>query len=63
MLARLYVEALLIDSVLADAVWELWDAGVFTDSEATQAWVRVAYDGWNAPESRHSPDMVVSDCL
>ena len=51
MLVRLYVEALLIDSVLADAVWELWYAGVFTDSEAAWAWVSVACSGWNAPES------------
>jgi hypothetical protein len=34
MLTRLYVEALLIDSVLADQVWELWNAGVITDFEA-----------------------------
>ncbi len=26
MLARLYVEALLADSILADQVWELWNA-------------------------------------
>ena len=46
---RLFVEALLVDAILADAVWSLWNAGVITDSEAAQAWVRVAYDGWNAP--------------
>ena len=42
MFTRLYVEALLTDSVLADQVWELWNAGVITDSEAVRAWGRVA---------------------
>jgi trans-aconitate methyltransferase len=42
MLVDQYVNALLRDAVLADAVWELWNAGVFTDTEAAQAWVRVA---------------------
>jgi hypothetical protein len=36
MLVDQYVNALLRDAVLADAVWELWDAGVITDSEAEQ---------------------------
>ena len=42
MLVDQYVNALLQDAVLADAVWELWNAGVFTDSEAEQVWSRIA---------------------
>ena len=42
MLTRLYVEALLVDSVLADQVWELWDAEVITDDQAARAWWNVA---------------------
>jgi len=41
MLTRLYVEALLADSRLADQVWELWelwDAGVISDDLAAIAW-------------------------
>ena len=36
MLAEFYIEALCVDSVLADEVWELWDAGEITDSEAAR---------------------------
>ena len=38
MLTRIYVEALLVDSVLADQVWELWDAGLISDELAAIAW-------------------------
>jgi hypothetical protein len=38
----MYVEAPLRDAILADAVWELWHAGVITDREAEQVWSRVA---------------------
>ena len=41
MLTRLYVEALLVDSDLADQVWELWNAGVITDELAAWAWLSV----------------------
>ena len=37
MLTRVYIEALLVDAVLADAVWALWDAGVITDDLAAWA--------------------------
>ena len=33
-LAELYIEALLVDEQLADQVWELWQAGLITDSLA-----------------------------
>ena len=36
MLTRLYIEALLTDSKLADQVWEAWDAGEIDD---LNAWV------------------------
>ena len=38
MLTRLYVEVLLVDSVLADEVWELWVVGMIPDSLAAAAW-------------------------
>ena len=38
MLTDLYIEALLVDENLAEAIWELWDAGVTTDSYAARAW-------------------------
>ena len=39
MFTRLYIEALLIDSVLADQVWEFWDAGAISDEIAAWAWL------------------------
>ena len=42
MLTRLYVDALLVDSVLADQVFELWSEGVITDGLAAMAWCIVA---------------------
>ena len=46
MLTRLYVEALLVDSVLADQVWELWDVGMIPDDLVALAWCILArYDG------------------
>lgn len=44
MLARIYIEALLVDESLADQVWELWDAGVITDGMAACAWLILALD-------------------
>jgi len=38
MLTRLYVEALLANPVLADQVWELWNAGAIMDGVAAMAW-------------------------
>jgi len=37
MLPELYVEALLVDPILADQVWKLWNAGVITDDLAAQS--------------------------
>jgi hypothetical protein len=37
MFTELYIEALLVDEDLADQVWELWNAGVITDSLAAWA--------------------------
>ena len=42
MLARLYIEALLIDEELADQVWEAWDAGEIDDLTAFIAWSLLA---------------------
>ena len=38
MLARIYIEALLVDDKLADQVWELWNAEYFPDHLAAWAW-------------------------
>ena len=37
MLAEIYIEALLIDEVLADQVWELWHVGMIPDELAAWA--------------------------
>jgi hypothetical protein len=42
MLSRLYVEALLRDALLADAVWGVWDAGLIPDEVAAIAWWQIA---------------------
>jgi hypothetical protein len=34
MLTEIYIDALPVDDVLADYIWELWNAGVITDLEA-----------------------------
>ena len=39
MLTELYIEALLVDEILPDLVWELWNAGVITDGVAAWAWL------------------------
>ena len=38
MFTEIYIEALLVDLVLADEVWELWNAGIITDADAAWAW-------------------------
>jgi len=38
MLTEIYIEALLVDEVLADQVWEVWDAGEIDDFVAGWAW-------------------------
>ena len=38
MLSELHVETLLVDEDLADQIWELWDAGLIPDDQATGAW-------------------------
>ncbi len=42
MLARLYVEALLVDEELADLEWEAWDSGPISDELAAWAWLVIA---------------------
>ena len=41
MLTEAYVEALLVDEVLADQVWEAWDKGKIDDSAAAWFWVYI----------------------
>ena len=38
MLCGIYIEALLVDELLADQVWELWAEGGIADSRAALAW-------------------------
>ena len=38
MFTEIYIEALLVDAVLADQVWELWHAGLISDEFAALAW-------------------------
>ena len=38
MLAEIYIEALPVDEVLADQVWEVWFAGRISDFVALWAW-------------------------
>ncbi len=38
MLTEIYIEALLVDELLADQVWEAWDAGLIPDERAALAW-------------------------
>ncbi len=42
MLTDIYIEALLVDEVLADQVWEAWHAGEINDLEAWLAWAALA---------------------
>jgi len=42
MLTRLYIEALLVDEVLADQVWDAWDKGEIDDQTAWLAWMMIA---------------------
>ena len=45
MLARIYIEALLVDENLADQVWEAWDARVITDDQVAHSWTILAAMG------------------
>ena len=39
MLTDLYIDALLVDENLADQVWELWDAGLISNTVALIGWI------------------------
>jgi len=41
MLTELYIEALLVDSVLADSVWVAWDAGEIDDVTTCIGWMLI----------------------
>ena len=51
MLTEIYIEALLVDEMLADQVWEAWDKGEIDDSIACTAWMVIA--GTGADRSGH----------
>ncbi len=42
MLTEIYIEALLVDEVLADQVWGVWDADETDDQIACIAWMLIA---------------------
>ncbi len=41
MLTEIYIEALLVDWVLADQVWEAWDSSQADDQTAYIAWMLI----------------------
>lgn len=43
MLERLYVEALLTDTELADSIWDLLDRGLLSDRGAARAWAWLVF--------------------
>ena len=45
MLTEIYIEALLVDEVLADQVWGLWFDGIVTDAHAAMAWCLIVLIG------------------
>ena len=45
MLTELYIEAILVDPVQADRVWELWDARLIPDDLAAWAWWSIGSRG------------------
>jgi len=42
MLGEIYIEALLVNEVLADQVWEAWDKGEIDDQVAWLGWWLIA---------------------
>jgi hypothetical protein len=47
MLAKIYIEALLVDEELADQVWEAWDKGEISDLWAAWMWWQIGRSGVN----------------
>ena len=43
MLTEIYIEALLVDEVLADDIWEAWDKGEIDDSTVALIWWRICF--------------------
>ena len=54
MLIELYIEALLVDEDLADAVWELWDSGVIDNELAEIAWLNIHRNAWSLQIQQHA---------
>ena len=50
MVTHAYIEAVIRDGTLADAVWELWNRGLIDDSLAVWLWLQVVI----ATDSSHS---------
>ncbi len=42
MLTQMFIEALLVDKVLADQVWEAWNTENLTDGAACLAWMLIS---------------------
>ena len=51
MLAKIYIEALLVDKALADQVWGAWDAGALADDAAILAWMIIIASSWSIKSS------------
>ena len=45
MLTEAYVEALLVDEVLADQVWEAWSNAEVSALASAYMWLWIAYNG------------------
>jgi len=55
MLIEYYIEALIVDEVLADEVWEAWHAGEITDFMAVWAWLGIVVTLADNPCTPNSP--------
>jgi len=44
MLTEIYIEALLVDEEVADAVWEAWCEGELSDFVAVWRWWSIVYE-------------------
>ncbi len=44
MLTAIYIDALLVDTELADQVWEAWDKGEIDDFTTYFAWILISFN-------------------
>lgn len=56
MLTAAYIEALLVDAALADAIWEIWSCDLVDDDTAIALWLRVVTGFARLPTERYHDD-------